>query len=661
MIDTVPVLHKKASEPNYEDIKSFLKSIDSRLEDIPSEFGKRQSKGVDLKTIEKRINELDKLKNRSLNINNLSKKDFEKYSEIQSRNIEKLISKISTSFDDIREEILSKEILSKEDSNNLAKIGELKAEFANKYKSEDSPIQDLKDTIAEFVKVREYGVDTSGMSSADEARYLKQQRIVSKEQEDEIKSEIISTRNDILNKKELSEADKEVLSQLKNYEIALKTQYGVKQKFSETDFAQTFVGEKLSGVIEKLDEFGKDVVDGSKKMADEVTKGLLGPLNLIFEPISDLFGFSISNLLGNEFTKKGKKIKPRRGDILKSNPEIVWAVEESKKSTKVKDKDKKDFNLLNAASIAGLIGTILPVLLPMLGIVVGVTGFALMMKKLVDDTTVRNKKRDEAITSIESDPEKVAELKSRGIAVPQKGTGMMETANAALAISEKKGHLVDTSDVTSIVGADDENAKLIPLLATDRKKYVAGVQKALLGEKGNIFKDSGLYWKKENDKYFVSKDSSFKNQYEYPLVDTEKSKLANLYGKQHSKEYQTQIIEAMEKGENLFDYLLSKGPTKFHNGSIGRVPGNRTTEVPALLLGREKVLSANQADEFDRNNMDYNMAQLSKSVSEGMQSNNIISMLKSIVDAINKKPFNNIAQTSVVQSYDFDKLRGSLQ
>lgn len=134
------------------------------------------------------------------------------------------------------------------------------------------------------------------------------------------------------------------------------------------------VGEKISKLKDAF--MNSNFVKGTKDLLDSTIRGLLGPLNLIFEPLSEAFGINFTEMIGKLFGKddnpknKGKKVKPTDSDVKQANPETYWLWKKvfGKKDEKEKGGGIGGFfgKIFGGMSFAGIGAKILKKLNPML-------------------------------------------------------------------------------------------------------------------------------------------------------------------------------------------------------------------------------------------------------------------------------------------------------
>ena len=122
--------------------------------------------------------------------------------------------------------------------------------------------------------------------------------------------------------------------------------------------------------------------EGLTSATSQMIRGVMGPLNLITQPLGELLGKDMDDLTKylfmpkdektkkktkEEYSAKGKVIKPKRADILKSNPEDVYVVDELKKKSKKDTEENSSFldSLLGGLG-AGGVGAIAKKLWPAL-------------------------------------------------------------------------------------------------------------------------------------------------------------------------------------------------------------------------------------------------------------------------------------------------------
>jgi len=180
-----------------------------------------------------------------------------------------------------------------------------------------------------------------------------------------------------------------------------------------------------------IEDFKKFSKDGLQELRNSFIRGFLGPFNLILEPLQKLLGvdfykkidslikkivfipLNVTKFFGKkllqffaipfnlfsknkvveskekpsikktlfkndknkkvvskkDYVEKGKFVKPKRADILKSNPEIIYLSEESSKKS-IKNKKDKPVKFSNFGKVASLI----PVMLAKAGAVTAIAG-----------------------------------------------------------------------------------------------------------------------------------------------------------------------------------------------------------------------------------------------------------------------------------------------
>lgn len=120
--------------------------------------------------------------------------------------------------------------------------------------------------------------------------------------------------------------------------------------------------------VEKFKDFSDKFLEGFKRGSTEILNGvtaaILGPLNLVLDPIANAFGINFSDMFakffsGDDYKKKGKKVKPTDADVKQANPEIFWLAKlMGLKNKKAKDEDVGSM-LKGLSSIAPMIPGIL--------------------------------------------------------------------------------------------------------------------------------------------------------------------------------------------------------------------------------------------------------------------------------------------------------------
>lgn len=676
--EQAPVLHKvKKTKEDQDTLRSLslLKSIDSRLEDVPGlakKIGKpsrrpKYSSSPELKEIRKDFQQFETFVNRVIDKDSIPKQYLERYSRIQQSTYEKMTSSLQDSLDEYTDAILSKKTqLTKTDLKNLAKVQSIKDKFSKLAPKNEDSLADLKKSVSELVTPIREGVDVSGLSKKDREDYLANLNEQNKEQRESIKEQIDETRKSLLSKSELTESDKEQLRQLDNIQVALK-EFGVEQRITTRETSKT--GEYIK------DSFGK----GAGGLADSIASGILGPLNLVIAPLSEQFDLSVSSFMDKifggdkEFTKKGKKIKPRRSDVLKSNPEIVYAVDTMLKEDQKKLPEKTEegdliSKLGGLASIGSLIASLVPFILPALGITAGVVAVGALINQLVKDTKKRQAEGEAIVSDIENSPEKKAELQKRGLSTPTKTQGaQLETKRALGSIATGKGYEADISNPEMIAGTGDvENIKVLSTVISDKAAYRKQLASVFGGDPTG---KKGLYWMLGADgKYYVSKTEDMKDKYQW-IFDTmgEKGKIfANGKTSDQKSPWWDYFYKSQDMDFN-FDAMLkdNKGKSlKFHTG--GTVPGSEDQEVPIVAKGKEHIYTKDQNDfllkrlsrkeNFDSKNISIDLSSINKQIEKALDISSVTDKLDMLISTIEKKPFNNVVSTQPA-SIDFDKLR----
>lgn len=598
MIDKPPVI-KKVKEPQDDKILDFLKSIDSGIDDFSS-FDRNRKRRVadssdDIKDLRIELSKFEKFVNKDLSNTGMSEKNYKKYIELQTKTLENFSESIKDSIDDFRDSILKKKgDLTKSDISNLKKVDEIeeKFEIVNPISSIEDPLQDLKDNIKDFVSNSE--IDTSGMTKKEIKDWTQKQLEINSQKQEEIADSLKEEYDRILSKKELTEADKQSLTELRYFREALKD-YGVK---TEEGFFN--LGEKFSNI--DLSGAGKDLLNAAQ--------GLLGPINLALQPLQSLFGFDFADMFGffkkdDEFTKKGRKIKPRKSDILKSNPEIIYLANEMKGiEDKTKNKDKEGFSVEDFIA-----GSMMTKLLPSImastvafiaspaGIALMAVGLGALGIKIAGDLN-QKRREDEAKEEM--------------------GEYMEETGMSASQIVELRNDI--PRSIRGGFSREDVEVKtqqVVEYFKITPEEYLKYVEEDPnnIGEKEEYISYIKDYIAKKNSERVVDEETETINKAEIPE------------------------------------------PPKFHNG--GFVPGNKNEEVPSILLGGEYVKSHKEI-EFDKSNMAVNLSSIAKSMQNYSRGDDIVEGLREIVETIKNKPFNNIINSNEIQKSNFDKLRGSL-
>ena len=598
MIDKPPVI-KKVKEPQDDKILDFLKSIDSGIDDFSS-FNKNRKRRIDnpiddIKDLRIELSKFEKFVNKDLSNTGMSEKNYKKYIELQTKALENFSESIKDSIDDFRKSILSKKgDLTKADITNLKKVDEIEESFeiVNPISSIEDPLRDLKNNIKDFVTNSSLD-DTSGMTKKEVNDWVQKQLEINSQKQEEIADSLKEEYDRILSKKELTEADKQSLAELRYFREALKD-YGVK---TEEGFFN--LGEKISNI--DLSGAGKELINAAQ--------GLLGPINLALQPLQALFGFDFADMFGffkkdDEFTKKGRKIKPRKSDILKSNPEIIYLANELKyieDKTQKKDGDGDGFSVEDFV-MGNMISKLLPsIMSSTIAFIASPAGIALMAValgalgiKLLGDA---NQKRRE--------DEARAEM----------GDFMEETGMSASQIVELRNDI--PRSIRGGFSREDVEAKteqVVEYFKITPEEYLKYVEEDPnnIGEKEEYISYIKDYIAKKNSERVVDEEAETINKAEIPE------------------------------------------PPKFHNG--GFVPGNKNEEVPSILLGGEYVKSHKEI-EFDKSNMAVNLSSIAKSMQNYSRGDDIVEGLREIVETIKNKPFNNVITQIESQKNNFDRLR----
>jgi hypothetical protein len=317
-----------------KDILKQLKDIDSNVLDFFSQSkGFKKNYNFDTKKemsdLKKSITSFTETINHGINTTGLEGKNLEKYIKTQTDLRKKENQYLKDAIDETRESILKKKKLSKLDIKSLSDLDTLGSQFKEPL---EDPLSELKESIQKFTTTLDDGIDVAGLSAKDRKAYLKKQNELSKQETENLKESIKSTRESILSKDVLTEADKKSLEELNSIQKSL-VKYGVKQDSIFDELKENIAGPLKQG-------FGS--------MAKDISTGLLGPLNLITQPLEELFGVKFIDVIGGIFGKgkddffaKGKKVKPKLSDIQKSNPEIVWLAKQLGADTEEKKKKKK--------------------------------------------------------------------------------------------------------------------------------------------------------------------------------------------------------------------------------------------------------------------------------------------------------------------------------
>ena len=596
-VDTVaPILHKKENSEQ-KDIVTYLKKIGAGVDDFnedkrrprssKSSWGKNETSITDLK---KDLLKFEKFITKDLSNVGLSNKDYKKYVELQTKNLEKFSESLQDSIDEYKDAILSKSgDLSKTDVLNLKKIEQLENKFSQvspKEKSEDQ-LEDLKEAIASFITPITQGLDVAGLSGKEKRAYLKKQNKISKEQKEELKESLKEEYDKILSKGVLTEEDKQALKEIGYFQEALQ-EYGVKQDGFFTKLKDSKAGEGSESLINAM-------------------QGLLGPVNLLLQPMQELFNFDFVDMFtgASEFTKKGKKIKPRKSDILKSNPEIIYLANELKGGIedKTKSKDGEGFSVEDFV-MGNMISKLLPAIMSSaVAFIASPAGIALMAVALgalgIKLSGDANQKRRE--------DEARAEM----------GDFMEETGMSASQVVELRNDI--PRSIRGGFSREDVEAKteqVVEYFKITPEEYLKYVEEDPnnIGEKEEYISYIKDYIAKKNSERVVDEEAETINKAEIPE------------------------------------------PPKFHDG--GFVPGNKNEEVPSILLGGEYVKSHKEI-EFDKTSMAINLHEIRKSFNQ--QSNNdVVKSIEKLITTVKNKPFNNVINNIEKQNNDFDRLRVAL-
>jgi len=336
----------------------YLEDIDSKFSDYFKQ-SKKFKKNNDFDTekemsdLKESITSFTETIKHGIKITGLEGKNLEKYIKTQTDLRKKENQYLKDAIDETRESILKKKELSDLDIKSLSELDTLGSKFKEPI---EDPLSELKESIQKFTTTLDDGIDVAGLSAKDRKAYLKKQNELSKQETENLKESIKSTRESILSKDVLTEADKKSLEELNGIQKSL-VKYGVKQDSIFDELKENIAGPLKQG-------FGS--------MAKDISTGLLGPLNLITQPLEELFGVKFIDVIGGLFGKakddffaKGKKVKPKLSDIQKSNPEIVWLAKQLGADTEEK-KEKKKGGLLDGlfgdGGIGGLAKNVLPLL-----------------------------------------------------------------------------------------------------------------------------------------------------------------------------------------------------------------------------------------------------------------------------------------------------------
>lgn len=317
-----------------EEMSSYLEDIDSKFSDYlkkskTSQKNKYFDTEQEMSALKKSIASFIEVIQHGINTTGLEGKNLEKYIDTQLKLRKKENQFLKKSIEETRESILKKKQLSDLDIKSLSELDTLEKNFKEPI---EDPLAKLKESVMKFTSTLDNGIDISGLSAKDRKAYLKKQNKLSKQEAENLKKSIKSTRESILSKDVLTEEDKQSLKELNGIQQSL-VKYGVKQDSIFKELKENIAGPLKQG-------FGT--------MAKDISTGLLGPLNLVTQPIEELFGFkfidAIGGLLGkgkDKFFEKGKKVRPRLSDIKKSNPEIVWLANQLDGKGKDEEENKK--------------------------------------------------------------------------------------------------------------------------------------------------------------------------------------------------------------------------------------------------------------------------------------------------------------------------------
>ena len=596
MIDKPPVI-KKVKEPQDDKILDFLKSIDSGIDDFSS-FNKNRKRRVgnsidDIKDLRIELSKFEKFVNKDLSNTGMSEKNYKKYIELQTKALENFSESIKDSIDDFRKSILSKKgDLTKSDISNLKKVDEIEEKFeaVNPISSIEDPLRDLKDNIKDFVTMYD-DLDIEGLSKKDRKNYIKEQSNVIKEKREEIKENLDEEYKKILSKGVLTEEDKQSLKEIGNFRKALKD-YGVKQ---ETIFSK--FKEKLK---DKSEEGRKDLLNAAQ--------GLLGPINLALQPLQSLFGFDFADMFGffkkdDEFTKKGRKIKPIKSDILKSNPEIIYLANELKGiEDKTQKKDGDGFSVEDFV-MGNMLSKLLPsIMSSTIAFIASPAGIALM-----------------------------------AVALGALGIKLLGDANQKRREDEARAEMGDFMEETGM------SASQIVELRNDIPRSIRG---------GFSREDVEAKTEQVVEYFKITPEEYLKYVEEDPNNIGEKEEYISYIKDYIAKKNSERVVD--EEAETIINKAEIPEPPKFHNG--GFVPGNKNEEVPSILLGGEYVKSHKEI-EFDKSNMAVNLSSIAKSMQNYSRGDDIVEGLREIVETIKNKPFNNVITQIESQKNNFDRLR----
>lgn len=598
MIDKPPVI-KKVKEPQDDKILDFLKSIDSGIDDFSSfnRNSKRRSNSSsdDIKDLRIELSKFEKFVNKDLSNTGMSEKNYKKYIELQTKTLENFSESIRDSIDDFRKSILSKKgDLTKSDVSNLKKVDEIEENFeiVNPISSIEDPLRDLKDNIKDFVTNSSLD-DTSGMTKKEVNDWVQKQLEINSQKQEEIADSLKEEYDRILSKKELTEADKQSLAELRYFREALKD-YGVK---TEEGFFN--LGEKISNI--DLSGAGKELVNAAQ--------GLLGPINLALQPLQSLFGFDFADMFGffkkdDEFTKKGRKIKPRKSDILKSNPEIIYLANELKgieDKTQKKDGDGDGFSVEDFV-MGNMISKFLPAIMSStVAFIASPAGIALM-----------------------------------AVALGALGIKLLGDANQKRREDEARAEMGDFMEETGM------SASQVVELRNDIPRSIRG---------GFSREDVEAKTEQVVEYFKITPEEYLKYVEEDPNNIGEKEEYISYIKDYIAKKNSERVVD--EEAETINKTEIPK-PPKFHDG--GFVPGNKNEEVPSILLGGEYVKSHKEI-EFDKSNMAVNLSSIAKSMQNYSRGDDIVEGLREIVETIKNKPFNNVVTQIESQKNNFDRLR----
>jgi len=722
-----PVLTRKKKD-NSEETLDFLKSIDSRLSDIPEAFlANKKSKANDRSTIvnrktqisdsfsdvkfekyldkqtksfsllsnklntlvnvlnkgtinkERKINEpkkedalspirdsfkeFQKYISTEIDATKIPEKFLDKYVEKQNDIAEKQYSRIDRSLDRLTDSILAKPKLEDKDRDMLMRVDDVQTQLHKlKPAKQDDTFVELQKSIDEMNESILSMQDTEGMTRKDAKEYRKRQQQELGKKQEELQENLKDERNKILSKSKLTDEDKIKLKDLKKFQKENES-YGLKEK--------GWLGKKLDNFKDGL---GSNIKDGSQELADATAKGLLGPLNLILEPISDLFGIKFSTILDSitgkdkdEYTKKGKKIKPKRSDILKSNPEIVYLADEQKKSSKSGTSDKKESDngfasaiegalgagLLSKLAIPALLETLLPVLIPalitaaMAAPIIAVLVGALNNAK--ERTAEENKFASEHDIDLNKTQADVGNTQIETLKVLDYGKGGTTTAQEANKANQaaQEGGFAGGGDL-AVAGKKAETATVAETPWTTQTQF--GIDKS-------------------GSDYFVHGSKK-------PLSASDKKAIMDMNRAVSVTGNTNEIDNADGSFDSYYNLVTKKfgnGAKRFHSGGI--VTGATNTEVPAILKTKERVLTEKQDGDlvsalnsvkksneksFDYDNMSIDLSSISDSIEKNSKGNEIVANLKILIDVMKSKNFNNLVNTNVVQSQDYNRLRSAL-